>query len=120
MRLLLDEMFPAWIAEQLRDGHGHDVVSVLERPDLVGRPDGEVFARAQQEGRAVVTENVRDFRPLARRFMADGEVHHGLVLTTNRRFPRGRAETARRLLAALAALLDGEPGESASSRELWL
>lgn len=37
-----------------------------ERPDLVGRADLEVFAAAQVEGRAVVTENVRDFRPIAR------------------------------------------------------
>lgn len=119
MKALLDEMFPAWIAEQLRE-RGHGVIAVLERVDLVGRPDQQVFSVAQRERRAVITENVRDFRLLARDLVAAGDVHHGLVLTSNHRFPRGRRETAGRLLEALAALLDATPDEPPSSREHWL
>ncbi len=36
MKLLLDEMYPRRLAEQLR-AEGHDVVAVVELPDLVGR-----------------------------------------------------------------------------------
>ncbi len=112
-------MFPAWIAERLRE-RGHDVVAVLERPDLVGTPDHEVRATAQRERQAVITENVSDFRPLAHAVVAAGGVHHGLILTSNRQFPRGRTETAGRVLGAVAALLDVTPDEPPSSRELWL
>lgn len=119
MKALLDAMFPARIAEQLRD-RGHDVVAVRERADLAGRPDHQIVAVAQREQRAVITENARDFRSLARDLVAAGEVHHGLVLTSDHRFPRGRRETAGRLLEALAALLDATADEPPSSRELWL
>lgn len=120
MKALLDEMFPPWIAEQLRQ-RDHDVVAVLERADLVGAPDQRVFSAAQAEQRAVITENVRDFRLLARDLVAAGGVHHGLVMTTNHRFPRGRRDTAGRLLDALVTLLDATPSdEPPSSRELWL
>jgi len=47
MRLLLDEMYPPVVAEQLR-ARGHDVVSVHD-PEyrwLEGAPDEEVFAAA--------------------------------------------------------------------------
>ena len=63
MKLLLDEMYAATIAEQLR-GRGHDVVSVHD-PDyrrLEGAPDEEVWACSVTDGRALVSENVPDFR----------------------------------------------------------
>lgn len=121
MRLLLDEMFPATMAERLRDDHGHDVVAVCERQWLRGRPDDEVFAPAQEDRRAIVTENVSDYRLLGRQSEAGGRVHHGLVFTTNRRYPRHQPATIGRLVIALAELLDAEP-ESAppSNREIWL
>ena len=59
MKLLLDEMYPATLAEQLR-ARGHDVVSIHD-PDyrrLEGAPDAEVFAAAVAETRVLVTENV--------------------------------------------------------------
>src|SRR6476646_9414191 len=59
LRLLLDEMYPASLAEQLRL-RGHDVSAVTERPELRSLPDADVFAVAQQEGRAVMTENIAD------------------------------------------------------------
>ena len=63
MRLLLDEMYPATLAEQLR-ARGHDVVSVHDADyhHLEGVPDAEVFAAAIADDRALLTENVADFR----------------------------------------------------------
>ncbi len=121
MNLLIDEMFPATIAEHLRDKDGHDVVAIRERDDLRGLPDPDIFLASQQEQRAIVTENVRDFRPLAQEWQAMGMVHFGLVLTTNQRFPRSRPRTHGRLVTALGSLLDAE-AESyvASNREIWL
>jgi predicted nuclease of predicted toxin-antitoxin system len=60
VKLLLDEMYPRQLAERLRNG-GHDVVGVVERGDLVGRPDLEIARWAREQERVVVTENVVDF-----------------------------------------------------------
>jgi hypothetical protein len=65
----------------------------------------EVFAVAVAEARAVVTENVPDFRRLEADARARGEPHAGLVFTTNRQFPRGDPATTGRLVLALDALL---------------
>lgn len=121
MKLLLDEMFPPTIAQRLREEHGHDVVAVAEGDDLRGLHDADVFLAAQEEERSTVTENVRDFRLLAREWQAMGRVHFGLVLTTNRRFPRARSGTAGRLAKALNDLIAAETGHPPpSNREIWL
>jgi predicted nuclease of predicted toxin-antitoxin system len=64
LSLLIDEMYPPAVADQLRR-RGHDVTAVTERPELRALDDQEVFATTQQEHHAVVTENVVDFIPLA-------------------------------------------------------
>lgn len=72
MRLLLDEMYAPVIAAELR-ARGHDVVSVHEAdPVLSGAPDDEVLKAAGPGERALVTENVRDYRPLETAVLADG------------------------------------------------
>ena len=57
MKLLLDEMWPHDLADQLRR-RGHYVVAVTERPHLRGQSDAFIFAAAQAEERVIVTENV--------------------------------------------------------------
>lgn len=110
MKLLLDEMFPAVIAEQLQN-RGHDVVSIHdpEYRSLEGAADAEVHAAAQRDDRAVVTENVADFRRLEADALARGEPAATLIFTTNRQFPRGDPATIGRLVVALEALLHGDP-----------
>lgn len=111
MRLVLDEMYPAVIAEQLRT-RGHDVVSVHE-PDyrpLEGAPDEDLVAAALAGGRAIVTENVSDFVRLETQALATGEPFPICVYTTNRQFPRGEPGTAGRLVQALHVLLNEPPG----------
>ena len=117
MKLFLDEMWSADIAEQLRR-RGHDVVAVTELPNLRGLRDAELFAIAQTEGRAIVTENVSDFRPLAAHALQQGRPHFGLVFTTNRSFPRHDPRTIGRLIAALHDLLS--LGPDSSNLEHWL
>lgn len=118
MKLLLDEMWSHQIAEELRPRH-HDVVAVTERPDLLGQPDEAIFAAARAEERAIVTENVPDFRPLGFDVLQRGESHPGLILTTNRRYPRADARTAGRLVTALDNLLRS-PDLDLTDREHWL
>jgi len=121
VKLLLDEMFAPTIAQRLRDENGHDAIAVTELDELRGLPDTDIFLAAQKQERTIVTENVRDFRPLARDWQAMGRVHFGLALTTNRRFPRAHSRTAGRLVRALNDLIDAETGRPpASNREIWL
>lgn len=110
MKLLLDEMYPPVIAEQLR-ARGHDVVSVHDADyrRLEGAPDEEVFAAALAEERALVTENVPDFRRLEADALARGEAHAALVFTSNRQFPRGEPGTTGRLIESLHTLLSEAP-----------
>jgi predicted nuclease of predicted toxin-antitoxin system len=68
LKLLLDEMYPSLIAREL-GARGHDGVSVHESPGS-GTPDERVLDHARSEGRAIVTENVRDYRPLADALLA--------------------------------------------------
>ena len=56
--------------------------------------------------RAIVTENVPDYRRLEAPALARGQPVPGLVYTTNRQFPRGEPATTGKLVLALAALLD--------------
>lgn len=117
MKLLLDEMWPRIVAEQLR-ALGHDVVLLAERDDLRTRPDSYVFVVARSEGRAFVTEDVKDYRKLAIDTILGGETHPGLILTTNRTFPRSSPRTPRRLIRSLHRLLVSEV--DLSDREHWL
>lgn len=120
MKLLLDEMFPPALADQLRK-RGHDVEAVKERPGLVSLPDADVFARAQLDERAVVTENVPDFLRLDAHCRAGGQVHFGLILTSNATFPRGAAVTLGSLVRALdARLRSGELPNGPASHVEWL
>ena len=110
MKLLLDEMYPPAVAEQLR-ARGHDVVSVHEANyrRLESAPDEKLFAAALAEDRALVTENVPDFRRLDAEALARGEPHAVLIFTSNRQFPRGQPATTGRLVAAIHTILGQSP-----------
>ena len=65
MKLLLDEMLSAEIAERIRS-RGHDALAVDKTPELRGLPDAELFGQAQTQERAIVTYNSEDFFALDR------------------------------------------------------
>src|SRR5438309_791299 len=110
-------MWSAAIAVQLRR-RGHDVVAVLERSDLRGQSDAVVFSLAQVEERAIVTENVIDYRPIAAAELQRNRTHCGVLFTTNRGFPRHDPRTTGRLVTALDNLLRSMP--DATNQEYWL
>ncbi len=88
-RLLLDEMFSPAIAASLRD-LGHDVVGVAEGSELRAMTDEEVFVWAGGEARWLLTENVKDFRPILLRALQAGPAHTGILYASSRTFPRSR------------------------------
>ena len=79
MRLLLDEMLSVAIARELRE-RGHDVLAIAEHPGWAALSDPEVLAVARTERRAIVTNNLQDYRPLhADAITPGGPGHFGMV-----------------------------------------
>jgi predicted nuclease of predicted toxin-antitoxin system len=105
VKLLLDEMYPAALATELRK-NGIDAATVAEL-GLRGRPDHDVFAAAVAGGYTVLTENVGDFTAISGQFLTSGDHHSGVLIALSSRFsrrPAGRGQ----LVSAILALL-GEP-----------
>ncbi len=95
MKLKLDENLPESLVTELT-ALGQDVDTVRQE-GLTGRPDPDVWAAAQTEGRFLVTQDldfsdVRKFRP---------GTHHGLLLV---RLPEaGRLALTRRIVEVFRA-----------------
>ena len=119
MKLLLDEHYPPALAKQLRE-RGHDAVSVQEEAILRGMTDPDLFAESQRRNRAVLTENVADYMLLDAEYRSRNLAHWGLVLTSNRTFPRGKPTTLGALVTALDELLREPASDGRSSKVTWL
>lgn len=115
-RLVLDEMFSPAIAAALRDP-GHDVIAVAGRSDLRAMRDADVFAWAASEGRWVLTENVKDFRPILLRALPADAVT-GVLFASGRAFPRSRKNPGPLIEAIDAWMRSGPPGSPLT--EDWL
>ena len=116
MKALLDEQLSPQIAVLLRR-EGLDVEAVADRPDLVGRSDLFIFEFACNENRAVITNNIKDFRPLAAQWLAQGRVHAGLIFLPSSRTRRRGANAI--LAERIANVLRNNPDGLASS-ERWI
>lgn len=91
--LLLDEMFPPGLAAALRD-RDHNVLAIAERVDVRSMSDADVFAWVLAAPCWLLTENVKDFRPLLLAALqaaaAATPEGFGLLFTSSRTFPRSR------------------------------
>lgn len=113
MKLLLDEMYPAALAEALRDA-GVDATTTAEL-GLAGSSDPDLFAAAVAQGRVLVTENVGDFAHIAADHLTAGQHHPGLLIALSSRFSRRPAGRGA-LVAAIRALV----GEGLEDRMVYL
>jgi predicted nuclease of predicted toxin-antitoxin system len=116
VRAILDEQLSPQIAVLLCQA-GYDVDAVASREDLAGRSDRIIFEVACGEGRAVVTNNIKDFRPLAVEWLAQGRVHAGLIL-----LPATRTRT-RSAVAAVAGAIENvlrDHPDGLSGSERWI
>jgi predicted nuclease of predicted toxin-antitoxin system len=98
MRLIVDENMPGSVVRGLRD-RGHDVLSVKE--SLRGQDDEGILARAQAEGRLVVTQD-KDFGELA--FRCGLPAGCGIILF--RLAGRDPDQDVARMLAAIESRTD--------------
>lgn len=119
MKLLLDEMLSPAIARELRS-RGHDVEPVAGHPDREALSDPQVLALARTERRALVTNNLRDFRPLHHEAVTPGGTGHFGMIFMPSAYHRTRADTGR-IIAALEVILARYPGEEdLADGEEWL
>jgi predicted nuclease of predicted toxin-antitoxin system len=107
------------IARELR-ARGHDVAAIAGQPGREALSDPEVMTLARAEGRAVVTNNLRDFRPLHHEAITSGGPgHYGMIFLAGT-YRRTRADSGR-IIAALEAILVKYPGErDLANGEEWL
>jgi hypothetical protein len=103
VKLLLDEMYPASLAEALR-GANIDSFTVTELA-LAGRSDFDVLTAAVADGYVVLTENVADFARIAADHITAGHHHPGVLIALSSRFSRRPAGRGA-LVAAVLAIAD--------------
>ena len=105
MKLLLDEMLAPAIARELR-GRGHDAEAMAGRRDCEALSDPKILAVARSEHRALVTDNLRDLRPLhAEAITPGGPGHYGMIFIPGgfRKREQMLARSSPRSKAVLAA-----------------
>jgi hypothetical protein len=116
---LLDEMLSPAVTRALR-ARGHDCEAIKEHSDLAGLPDLQVVALAQREHRAIVTTNLRDFRPLHAELITQGGPGHSGFVFVPVTFRLTRAAVGL-LVTALEAKLTAYPNEQdLANGETWL
>lgn len=116
VKALLDEHFSLQVAELLRE-RGLEVEAIVERKDLPAAPDSEVMEVAADEQRAVVTNNIKDFRSIAAERLTSGRGHAGLMLVPS---TRGRRRDHTGALAdAIEALMRAHP-DGMTNTEHWV
>lgn len=98
---------------------GHDVIAAADDPALASLPDDELLRAASRVGRALVTENAKDFDRIVRAWSSTGEHHAGVIFTSPRRYHRASQAYPTNLVAALTLLLEEPPAEQADM-VLWL
>ncbi len=109
-KLHLNEHLSPRLADQLRK-YGFDVTSTLE-VGLVEADDAEQLAYAAANQRAIVTFNHRDFATLHEQYVASGQEHWGIILST--------AETLDVLRRRLLRLLNTLSSDGLKNQIRWL
>lgn len=113
MRLLLDHGLPTVLAERLGE-LGYDVAMAGGGED-VSAEDAATLARAGQDGRALVTQNIGDFLALA-----DTANGTPIIFASPIRYPRSPL-TVDRLVFHLDSLLAGPQAEAVATGGVhWL
>lgn len=90
--LYTDEDVHGEMAAQMR-ARGFDVVSTFEAGNQ-GLVDAAQLEFAVGQGRAILTHNIGDFERLHARYMQDGKVHFGIIVSSQDRI----GEIIRRLM----------------------
>jgi len=119
LKLLLDEMCSPLVSVELR-ARGHDAIAIKERDEWQALSDPAVIALGRAEQRAVVTANLRDFRPLHAELVAPGGDGHAGMVFVPTSFQLTRAATGK-IVEALEVPLTQYPGDAdLANGETWI
>lgn len=80
MRLLLDAHLSGRVVGRHLREQGHDVLALDEQKNLEGLDDPDVLELATQEGRILLTHNVKDFPDILRDWADEGREHAGCII----------------------------------------
>jgi hypothetical protein len=116
VRLALDHHYAIAIAAELRS-RGHDVTTALES-GWHAEDDETLLHLCQEDGRALLTNNVADFVKIATLWQSIGLSHAGIVFTADASMPRGK-RTIGLFVTALETLLAAEPA-AITNQLRWL
>jgi predicted nuclease of predicted toxin-antitoxin system len=120
VKLLLNEMWSSEIARRLR-ARGVDAAAATELPFRYrGVPDHDVFSRAREDGRAIVTDNVPDFATLVADAASRGEEHPGVIFAVRPAFDRANPRVVGRMVRALEALVASEEASRVAGGAVFL
>jgi Domain of unknown function (DUF5615) len=103
VKVLVDEMYPATVAEALR-ASGIEAATVADLR-LGGAPDADIFRAAIASGSCVLTEHVGDFARIAADHTTGGGHHPGLLIALSSRFSR-RPAALQTLVDAIRDIAD--------------
>jgi hypothetical protein len=113
VKILVDEMYPATVAEAL-NAAGIEATTVADLR-LAGASDPEVFGATVAGGYSLLSENVGDFTRIAAEHSTAGGHHNGLLIALSSRFSR-RPAGLQPLIAATQAVA----GEQIEDRIIYL
>ncbi|WP_157552885.1 DUF5615 family PIN-like protein [Jiangella gansuensis] len=114
IQFLLDEHYPAWLAENLTADGIDTVALIAHRPHLRGVDDTRVLEVAVAEHRVVVTEDVTTFGAA----IAAVPAHVGVLYCHHARFLRTRAGL-NKLHKALVAVVSDPPSGLGEHPVVW-
>jgi predicted nuclease of predicted toxin-antitoxin system len=80
MRILLDAHISGRTVGKVLIEDSHNVRALDSEPELEGLSDPEVLELATEEGRVLVTANIRDFEPKLREWAGESRSHAGVIL----------------------------------------
>jgi hypothetical protein len=116
VKVALDHHYATAIAVELR-ARGHDVTTALER-GWHTEDDEPLLHLCQDDGRALLTNNVADFITIAGRWQSTGRPHAGIVFTSDASMPRSK-HTIGLFVTALDTLLTAD-ADGITDQRRWL
>jgi Domain of unknown function (DUF5615) len=116
VKVLVDEVYPAAVAEALR-ASGIDATTIADLR-LGGAPDAEIFRAAVAGGFCVLTENVGGFARIAAEHSTGGGHHTGVLIGLSSRFSR-RPAVLQPLVDAIRAIADEQIADRVIYQSPW-
>ena len=116
MRILLDAHISGRTIGKALIEDGHELRALDSEVELEGLSDPAVLELASDEGRILVTANIRDFEPLLREWAGESRPHSGVILIPS----SVRNEAFGVLIADVKKTLAGTAQEEWSNRVEWI